>query len=214
MNTRLAGICQACALALCERSPERTLATHEPRYFVFSGIRNPLDDIVSMYFKYKTNHLQAWTDATKLQKARAFRRKEKYQFIQATDADFPTYFKKFHKLPYNTLGLLAYPASDYVIRFEHLQHDFAEVLRRIGLEPKRPLPVVNQTSERQPDFAAYYTPEIIPQAKRVVGPAMQQWGYPFPPAWGEVRVAWWWQLAYQVCNLLRHLYWRYVWSSR
>jgi hypothetical protein len=39
--------------------------------------------------------------------------------------------------------------------------DFAEVLKLIGIEPKRPLPVVNKTVGRERDFVSYYTPETI-----------------------------------------------------
>jgi len=54
------------------------------------------------------------------------------------------------------------------MRFESLQEDFEKVLGLIGIEPKRPLPVVNRTTERRADFASY-SPEVIPRAKWIFG---------------------------------------------
>jgi hypothetical protein len=190
------------------------VATPEERgYFVFSSIRNPLDDAVSLYFKYRSNHKDKFTDPAKLRKHKRiadYVSRIKFRFIHRADADFASYFRRFYKIPYNNWSDLSHREFDFVIRFEHLQEDFAEALRRIGIEPKRPLPTVNRTSGRSRDYLSYYTPEIIPRAKRVFGPYMAQWNYQFPPEWGATTVPWQHRAEFEFYNLFRGLYWRYL----
>lgn len=185
----------------------------EKNYFVFSGIRSPLDDAVSRYFKLKTNHRQRYTDPGK-QKRRwsVVERIETrlFHYIEATDIDFATFFMKFYTVPYNNWATLDHKKFDFVIRFENLQEDFDTALRMIGIQPKRPLPVVNKTGQRESRFRSYYTPQTIKRAKRVFGPFMKQWGYAFPPEWDATTVPWWNQLEFHAVNLFRHFYWRHL----
>lgn len=185
----------------------------ERGYFVFSGMRNPLDHAVSLYFKYKTDHKHKFTDQEKIARRRGIVNRVammKYHFVTQHEADFPTYFRRFYKIPYNDWSNLAHRKFDYVIRYEHLQDDFATVLRLIGIEQQRPLPVVNKTGGKSRDFTTYYTPSTIARAKRVFGPYMKQWGYEFPPEWGVTSVPWWNQLEFEVFNLFRSVYWRHL----
>jgi hypothetical protein len=186
----------------------------EKEYFVFAGIRNPLDDAVSLYFKYRGDHKQKFTalaeNRRKKRRLAEHAAAIKFRFIKQTEADFPTYFKRFYKIPYNTWSDLSHKQFDFVIRFENLQADFARALELIGIEQKRPLPQVNPTGGRGRDFASYYTPEIIPRARRVFGPYMRQWGYTFPPEWGDAPLPWWTQAEFAFYNVFRNVYWRYV----
>lgn len=191
------------------------IASHEEKqYFVFAGIRNPLDDAVSLYFKYRSDHKQKFTKlAEKMRKKRRladYAAAIKFRFIRDTEADFPTYFKQFYKIPYNTWSDLSHKQFDFVIRFENLQEDFATALALIGIDQQRPLPIVNKTSGKERDFLSYYTPDIIPRAKRVFGPYMKQWGYEFPREWGDDEVSWWHRAEFEFFNLFRTVYWRYV----
>jgi hypothetical protein len=185
----------------------------EKTYFVFSGIRNPLDDAVSYYQKLKSDHKNKFTDPTKLRRRKGmvnYLDNRLFHFVRSTDADFATFFKRVYVVPYNTWASLSHNEFDFVIRFEHLQDDFATVLARIGIEQQRPLPVINQTGGKERIFVTYYTPDIIPRAKRVFGPYMQQWGYAFPPEWGTTTVPWWHQWEFQALNLVRNVYWRHL----
>lgn len=188
------------------------VANHEEKeYFVFSCIRNPLDDIVSLYFKYKTDHKERFTDPRKLKRARWLIKSiplRRFNFVQKTNADFPTYFKRFYKIPYNNWSALAHKEFDYVIRFENMQDDFARVLELIGIEQKRRLPVVNKTGEKRDSFLSYYTPEIYEQAKRVCGPFMQEWGYDFPSEWGNASVSRLSLMEFHFFNIFRIFYWK------
>ena len=137
-------------------------SVEEKTFFVFSCIRNPLDVIVSQYFKRKTNHKGNYTNPEALAERRGHVGRhalEQFIFVKNSSADFATYFKKFYKFPYDNWSNLSHKEFDFVIRFENLQDDFAKVLELLGIEQKRPLPLVNKTAEKD-HFSSYYTPEI------------------------------------------------------
>jgi len=184
----------------------------EKKYFVFTCVRNPLDDAVSHYFKLKTDHDEQYTNTQKLKKRRRLAEKVDnylYQYIHEKNIDFPTFFRKFYVIPYNNWNSMSKSRFDYVMRFENLTDDFATVLTLIGLEPIRPLPSRNVTSERERDFWSYYTPDLIPRAKRIFGPFMKQWGYEYPAEWGKNSVPWWNQMEFHIFTFIRKLYWSY-----
>jgi hypothetical protein len=185
----------------------------EKEYFVFSGIRNPLDDAVSRYFKLKTDHRNQYTDPAKLEKhKRIYDRVERfiYHDLEKSDADFEKFFLKYYVLPYNSWASMGKKHYDYVIRFEHIQEDFNTALRLIGIEPEQPLPARNSTSNRKRNFASYYSPKAIRRARWVFGPFMKQWGYEFPTEWGEYSIPWAQKMEYEFLNLFRGIYWRYL----
>jgi hypothetical protein len=168
------------------------VATPEQRkYFVFGGIRHPMDETVSMYFKYLKNHEGAFTNPALFEEHGGWvtlRHRERFEFIQREHADFPTYFRRFYWRPYDNWSNLAHRRFDFLLRFEALGHGFAELIGKIGLTLTRPLPAANKTSGRERSWEAYYTADIQDQAIRVFGPFMRHWDYEFPASWGAVRV--------------------------
>ena len=185
----------------------------EREYFVFSTIRNPLDDAVSRYYKLRTNHNRRFTDPKKVQnRTNLAERIEStlFRFVRENDVDFDAFFRRSYVLPYNNWATISRDHYDYIIRFENLQDDFDHVLRLIGIEPKRRLPERNPTAKRKRDYAMYYSDETIPRAKRIFGPFMQIWDYEFPPEWGDASVSWWNRLAFDFVNIFRRVYWRYL----
>jgi hypothetical protein len=185
----------------------------EKEYFVFSCIRNPLDDAVSRYFKLKNDHGSRYTDPVKLKKRKSIgERVETFIFnsMQRTNADFQSFFMKYYIFPYNNWASMGRAHYDYVIHFEHIQDDFCTALELIGIEPVRPLPIRNATSARKRQFTDYYTPAAIRRAKRVFGPFMKQWGYDFPVEWGNGPIPWWDQLEFDFFNLFRLFFWKYL----
>ena len=192
----------------------------EREYFVFSGIRNPLDQTVSHYFKFKTNHRDQFTRPPKPgqpKKSLVFRlayhisHYKRYQYIRDSEADFATFFLKFYTIPYNNWSSMAHQRFDGVIRFEHLEEDFANVLKLMGIEQKRPLPTKNKTKQKVEDFWQYYdTPQMQQRARRVFGPFMEIWNYQFPPEWGDFSLSKWQRAEFAFYNSFRNIYWRYL----
>ena len=191
----------------------RVATEEEKKYFVFSGIRNPLDVAVSTYFKYKQDHKGWFTNPEKLKQDNMIvrlKKKVEFGFVQKNDPDFATFFKRFYAVPYNNWSSLSHKNIDYIIRFENITNDFAQGLRLIGIEQKRPLPVSNKTSVKENNYLTYYSPEIIPRAKRVFGPFMQEWDYEFPAEWGDASISAWTYLEFYFVNIFRNFYWKHI----
>ncbi|MET1232507.1 MAG: hypothetical protein ABWY52_06620, partial [Candidatus Limnocylindrales bacterium] len=171
----------------------RVATPEQKRYFVFSGIRNPLDEAVSLYFKYRTDstghpaadrqrYSQQVVDHTiSRRQATAF------AFVAHEQPDFGRYLRRFYRVPFDNSTLIYHKHMDQIIRFEHLQEDFSLVLARLGLEQVRPVPVVNRTGERG-NYLDQYPPDLRPHAARIFGPFMQKWGYPLPAGWTGIQV--------------------------
>ncbi|MDX1520933.1 MAG: sulfotransferase family 2 domain-containing protein [Anaerolineae bacterium] len=190
------------------------IATDDQKnYFVFSGIRNPLDDAVSLFYKLRTNHREQYS---RMQNNKRFFSRlvmyptlKKFQYIQDHDPDFSDYFLKFYRYPFSNWSTASHKKFNTVIRFEHIQEDFAQVLKLMGVEQKRPLPVINKTGKKRDPFA-HYSPAARERAKKVFGPFMNRWGYDFPADWGETTIPWGNQLQFDLLNFFRKIYWEYI----
>lgn len=168
----------------------RIASKPERKYFTFAGVRNPLDHVVSHYIRLKNNHRGIYTEPKEFERNGGWipdGHLERFEFVQAHDAGFPEFFKRFYTSVYNEWVLLGHRQFDFVLRFENLQEDFATVLKMMRIEQVQALPVVNKT-DRQKHFSEYYTPDIYQLAARVFGPFMKKWGYEFPTAWGVTEI--------------------------
>jgi hypothetical protein len=179
----------------------------ERRYFVFATVRNPLDKLVSRYYKLKTDHKGAFSDPKSTERLTVdFSDRRKYEFITDTGATFATFLREFGRRPYGSFLDISADYVDFVIRFERLQEGFSEVLRLLGLEQVRRVPLVNKTRGRETDWVSYYTPDIIERAKKTCGPFMERWDYEFPPGWGEYKVSWITRAQDRLVSVLRTAY--------
>lgn len=190
---------------------KKIASADEKKYFIFSCIRNPLDVVVTRYFKYKTNHRQEFTNPKAWKMNGGWvpdYQLRRFRYVQE-NTDFSVYFNKYYKFTYDNWSSLDHKKFDFVIRFEHLQKDFIQVLHKIGIEPLRPLPLVNKTSDKEKDPFSYFTPETQMQAKAIFGPFMKKWGYDFPVEWGDSSVPWVYRLEYELSGIAKKLYWKY-----
>ena len=182
----------------------------ERNYRVLASIRHPMDILVTQYFKLKHNHKQRYTrEAEWLSRFRIGRRQlREFAAIQHHQLSFAGFFQRFHHGVYNdfTAGL---PEPLFrLIRYERLQEDFAEALGALGVTPVRPLPAINETEEREEDWATLYGEAIRPRAIRYFGPFLQKWGYAFPASWGEIHVPAFARSLFAWENGVRRLYYR------
>lgn len=186
----------------------------EKNYFVFSCIRNPLDDVLSIYTKYKKDHKNWYTNPEKVQRLKPWTRfvdKTSREFIVNENIDFETYFLKFYRIPYNNWSELSHHKFDFIIRFENLSQDFTKALRMMGIKPKRELPWINKSLGRDSKFSKYYTsPQLTDRAKRVFGPFMNKWGYDFPKEWGPYTLSRYHRAEFAFYNIFRRFYWKHL----
>ena len=175
--------------------------------FVFAAVRNPLDEIVSHFFKLKSNHKNAFSNPESAsQLLMDYVDYAKFEFVRDPEVDFADYFRKFHRHPFGSLVDIRSDRFDYVIRYEDLQAGFSEALSRLNLKQERLLPLVNKTEGRSKSWLDYYTEDIQGQAMRVCGPFMAKWGYEFPPGWDQKRSRSTNTLEYRVYTLIRNYY--------
>ena len=191
----------------------RRATQSERNYFLFSAIRNPLDEAVSRYFKYKNAGLIYDFPPMRpgvLGKLTFRNKTKRINFIRDNNASFTSYFLKFYKFPYDNWSSVSHDKCNFVMRFERLQEDFSEVLGLIGIKQVQLLPVRAKTKGRHRDFLSYYTPETLARAQRVFGPFMSKWNYDVP--WSndstfKKRCA---NIAYELFAIGRYFYWKYI----
>ncbi len=159
----------------------------EKKYLSFCAVRNPLDSIVSRYFKIKTDHTGRFSRGTFLKTGKPVpdAALERYRYITENNLSFAEYFRRYHN---EVIRMARHEETiqnvSYIMRYEHLQQDLNKVLQILGLKPK-PLPLHNVTAIRDSNFLQYYTPDIIPQVKKVATPLMHKLGYAFPESWAN-----------------------------
>lgn len=129
------------------RTPELRFPRPQQVYhFVLSCIRNPLDVTVSLV-------LQVQDRSQRQVLSRAADGSTRCQELSLDPADrrrLPAYFRRAFRrpIPYDNFSREAHGQFDFVMRSENLSDDFAKVLGMLGIEPIRPLPVVNRTTQR------------------------------------------------------------------
>ncbi|NNC82802.1 MAG: sulfotransferase family 2 domain-containing protein [Flavobacteriales bacterium] len=192
----------------------KSATDEEKSYFTFIGIRNPLDQAVSHYYKYLNDHKGKYSNPQPRRSGRVKYwlnergHQKRYRFIHEQKADFAQFFLKFYTRPYLDWSLMDQERMDSVIRFEHIQEDFQATLEAIGIEAVRPLPIVNQTRSKEKTFWEYYDSlELRVRAARVFGPYLEQWDYALPAEWDvqpEVKA---WESRFQRDLKLKKMYW-------
>lgn len=187
----------------------------EKKYFVFSGIRHPMDLVVSEFLKIKNNHKQRYTTSSEWRRNGGTLSDENlrlYDEITRNNLSFADYFKKYFNLPYDNWSSAGHKNFDFIIRFENLRSDFSEVLKRMNIEPARELPQINKTSEKE-NYTIYYTPEIRKKAIFIFGPFMKKWGYDFPEDWHVNKPGSTSFILFELLGIVKRIYWRYTESK-
>ncbi|MGH2663996.1 MAG: sulfotransferase family 2 domain-containing protein [Actinomycetota bacterium] len=159
--------------------------------FTFSSVRNPFDALVSQYLRLRTK----WKEQLKDPSSFVHRQKLMYGRIRlATELSFPDWVEE--KLLMRGLkqrirhGFRRYRSprhmfaryvkgSDYIMRFECLQDDFNEALRRIGIAKSIEIPRLNVSEGRDSDYRTYYTSRARAIVEDVYAPDLLRFGYRF-----------------------------------
>lgn len=180
------------------------------KFFVFSSVRNPLDAQVSIYYKYKNNHRQRYTNPAELIENGGSVTKtdlKRYNYIKKKDLSFIGYLKKFLPFPYDTWSRLSHKQFDFIIRYENLQEDFSQVLSRIGIPQSRPIPLVNPTKKEQ-TYEQLFEASTYHFAANTFGPFMKKWNYAFPKEWGKLEPSLLSLIEFEIVGFFKKIYWR------
>jgi len=169
----------------------RHCSRKEKSYYVFAGIRNPLDVFVTEYTKYLTNHNGVFTDLRRRSESGGWVDQEqltRFQFVQESGRTFADYIHRFHSRVYHNWFFVDHKRFDRVMRYESVSEDFEAVLADLNISPVRELPVVNR-SQRDRDYASYYDrPNIRQHMVWTCGPFMLKWRFHFPDDWPVTAV--------------------------
>ncbi len=184
-------------------------------YLVFASVRNPMDIVASHYFNLlQENRLKKRTPEKHSFFRRlwgSYRTRSRFDFVHGGPGDFKTYFLRFYKAPYANWSIVDHKRFDFVIRYEHMQEDFSELLKRLDLVQVRPIPKANTTLNKTGSFLDLYTdPEVIQRAVNVFGPYFRDFGYEFPQEWSEYKESFWPSVTYPLYNAVRRFYWKYL----
>lgn len=183
----------------------------QKKYFVFAGVRDPLDEAVSLYNKFLGDHKSNYTDPRKLLKNGGWVTERKikiYELVQSTK-DFEAFLKGFYTRVYTNNINVNKNRCDYIMRFERLDKDFSKALKELGIKKKRPLPIVNKTKNKS-GFASYYKGGSIDYAVKIFSPFMKEWSYEFPKEWGSVKTSAYGRFIYSANKAGRTAYSKYV----
>ncbi len=93
-----------------------------------------------------------------------------------------------------------------IIRFENLVCDFDCVIKALGVDPVRRLPLVNKTKGKSSYIDYYDNEEVVKNAVEIFGPFMKKWGYSFPSQWGDVKVSLKSLVKFKIYENLRKIY--------
>jgi hypothetical protein len=193
----------------------RQCSEEERNYFVFCGVRNPLDDAASLYMKIMTDHEKAYSEEKwRLDKGgyMSKRRTRIYRHLKNIDSSFAAFLRKyydFRNFPYTSNSDINAGFCNAIIRLENLEKDFDAILNKVGIEKKRPLPRKNPTRAKE-NFLNYYADDQTQNmAVRIFGPAMEEWGYSFPDVWNAGKCGTIDRARYHAMKKLRHLYARH-----
>ena len=131
--------------------------------FTFTAVRNPFDSLVSLYVKLASTYQYLLED-----KDAFIHRDPGYmdEMNWCRTHSFDEWIERRYA-PRRVLRLFRVrrrasmfqryiEGAEVVMRFERLQQDFDDVLRRVGLEPLN-IPFFNATPNRGSDYRAYYS---------------------------------------------------------
>lgn len=181
-------------------------------FFVFAAIRNPIDEVRSLYYKLKHDHKGIYSNPENYVQNGGWiqrRGQRRFHFVQRRGVTFEEYLKRYYRLPY--VNWITYECSkyDFIMRFERLQHDFADALARIGLSQIRPLPTVNVTDKPESSFESAYPPIVHEHVAKVFGPYMEYWNYELPAHWDVRGPTVLHAVLFKIMLIVKGLYWRH-----
>ena len=181
-------------------------------YRIVGGVRNPLDDRVSSFFKLKSNHLGLYEGKpaeTGLIGGGPYTRRLRRKIV-AESLDFNEYFLRHVRLIYaNPISILG-RRYDFVYRFEEINEGWDRFFKGIG-ETWIPMPHGNKTAERSSDFLNYYSRSSQVRARRIFGPFMEEWSYEFPDWWASGSSPSYFEL--KGALLIRRIQWLSRWPT-
>jgi hypothetical protein len=156
------------------------------RLVVAAGVRNPFDEEVS-HFTHRDREYRARRDDPEVRRRLAGERAPR----TLKDITFETWLRRrYVGRPWSRLLGRApkrppdwAAGADVLIRFERLQADVDDLMRRLGVTEHVEIPVVNPSGvRRKRPYQEFYTPRAREIVERVFADRLARYGYRFEEA--------------------------------
>jgi hypothetical protein len=185
----------------------------ETNYFIFATVRNPLDKVLSTYFKLQS--YWTWEEIKKRKFITRIYLTRRKRDLEKNEYSFEKYFLKFYKLPYVEVSQSEKEKYDYIMHFENLQNDFDQVLSQLNIDKKISLPKKNPTiNKTNSNFYEFFdSPKLRRRAKWVFGLYFEEFNYKFPLSWGQVKNTFLNKSIKKIKLFLYYFYWQYLWKE-
>ena len=131
---------------------KKVATTEEKKFFVFTVLRNPMEIVVTVYEKIKSNSKRNFTNPKLFTENGGHiskKQRELFNFIHDNNASFQEYFIKFFNKPFDNFASITLDKCDYVIRYENITEDYKIALTKAGIESPKDLPVANKTVKKK-----------------------------------------------------------------
>lgn len=185
----------------------------EKKYYVFIGIRNPLDRVVSDFVKRKVSKSKSYKDALELKGRKRFfeaRRMWSAKRIKKDNYTFYKYLKEIKNKPYDDMSTMYRDKFDGIIRFESLNNDFEKILNEIGIRQKEKLSLFNKTPTKKNYLKYYENIELKKMALEKCHIFMNIWGYKIPDGWPIVDITLRQKFLWNIFHVIRFFSWNYL----
>ncbi len=159
--------------------------------FKFTTVRNPFDLLVTRYVRLRAKSLKLSDPAFVLNRLPGISNAIE---IACESPTFCNWVERLY-LPHGIRSRLRRPLAryvrrqelfgryttdaDFVMRFEHLQRDFDEATRRLGVSTRVLIPRQNVTPGRDADYRCYYTHRARRIVEAVFQHELERFGYDF-----------------------------------
>jgi hypothetical protein len=154
------------------------------KLIVFTTIRNPFDSLVSLYvsnaatFRGLQEKPGSW--GAKDLKRDNLRYCATHTFDEWIERSYrPSLRERLRGKRVRRRRNLWLAGVDLVMRFESLQEDFDDVLRRAGVPGRHLVPVINRTKGRRRDYRSYYSPGSRRLVELAWKADIERFGYAF-----------------------------------
>ena len=184
----------------------------EKKYFTFAVLRNPMDIVVTIYEKMKSDAKKNFNNPELLKQNGghiSIKQQEAYRFIQNNNASFQEFFLKFFILPYDNYASITMNKCDFVIRYENIESDYLQALEKCGINDPKPLPVANKTIGKNKNMNDYYTKDIQQRASFIFGPFLKKHGYNIPSHWPTNNFSKSSSFLFNCLGFIRNIKWHY-----
>jgi len=161
------------------------------RLFIFTTVRNPFDQVASAYART----ISGWTGGMprdrhgNMIECPATRAKIEAEAQAAQAMGFDRWVEQHYGVPMRMKQKIArvvknrrrrnpFKWVDFVMRYECLQEDFRDVLRRLGADSEIEIPNSNPTSGKRP-YRQYYSESSKRLVSRAFKDVIRRYGYSF-----------------------------------